>query len=71
MNEKYFLVNGYMPCICTCHKDCLRKDLIHRGYTVFSMERISKKQFDKEVAKMNRKAKQMQREIEVVITSFE
>lgn len=71
MNEKYFLVNGYMPCICTCHKDCLRKDLIHRGYTVFSMERISKKQFDKEVAKMNRKAKQMQREIEVAITSFE
>lgn len=71
MNEKYFLVNGYMPCICTCHKDCLRKDLIHRGYTVYSMERISKKQFDKEVAKMNRKAKQMQREIEVAITSFE
>lgn len=70
MNEKYFLVNGYMPCICTCHKDCLRKDLIHRGYTVFSMERISKKQFDKEVAKMQRKAKQMQKEIEVAITSF-
>lgn len=71
MNEKYFLVNGYMPCICTCHKDCLRKDLIHRGYRVFSMERISKKQFDKEVAKMQRKAKQMQKEIEVAITSFE
>ncbi len=71
MSDKYYLVNGYMPCICTCHKDCLRKDLIHRGYTVFSMERISKKQFDKEVAKMNRKAKQMQREIEVAITSFE
>jgi hypothetical protein len=68
MNEKYYLVNGYMPCICTCHKDCLRKDLIHRGYTVFSMERISKKQFDKEVAKMQRNAKKIHQEIEMQVT---
>ena len=68
MNEKYYLVNGYMPCICTCHKDCLRKDLIHRGYTVFSMERISKKQFDKEVAKMQRNAKKIHQNIEMQVT---
>ena len=68
MNEKYYLVNGYMPCICTCHKDCLRKDLIHRGYTVFSMERISKKQFDKEVAKMQRNAKKIHQDIEMQVT---
>ena len=68
MNEKYYLVNGYMPCICTCHKDCLRKDLIHRGYTVFSMERISKKQFDKEVAKIQRNAKKIHQEIEMQVT---
>ena len=68
MNEKYYLVNGYMPCICTCHKDCLRKDLIYRGYTVFSMERISKKQFDKEVAKMQRNAKKIHQDIEMQVT---
>lgn len=55
MNEKYYLVNGNMPCICSCHKSCLRKDLIHRGYTIYSMERISKKQFDKLTERLMKK----------------
>ena len=55
MNEKkYFLVNGKIPCICTCHKECLRHDLIHRGYNVISMEEISEKTFTKLVATLKK-----------------
>ena len=46
MEEKYFLVNGYYPCMCTCHKSCLRNDLIRKGFTIISMAKISKKKFD-------------------------
>lgn len=70
MSDKYYLVNGYMPCACSCHKECLRQDLIHRGYKIFSMEKISKKQFDKEVAKMQRKASKMKQELEFDLQFF-
>ena len=63
MNDKYYLVNGYMPCICSCHKECLRQHLVSRGYKIFSMERISKKQFDKAVEKMQKKASKIQQDI--------
>ena len=52
MEEKYFLVNGYYPCMCTCHKSCLRNDLIRKGFTIISMEKISKKKFDYYVKKI-------------------
>lgn len=45
MKEKYYLVNKYLPCLCNCHKACLRKDLINRGIFVFSMEEITEKEF--------------------------
>lgn len=57
MQEKYYLVNGYLPCICNCHKACLRKDLINRGYIITSMEEITKKQFDKQIKNLQKSNK--------------
>ena len=52
MKEKYYLVNNYLPCICNCHESCLRKDLINRGYFIFSMKQITEKEFYKYVKKL-------------------
>lgn len=54
MKDKYFLVNNYLPCICNCHEACLRKDLINRGYYIFSMKQISEKEFYKQVEKLTK-----------------
>ena len=63
MNDKYYLVNGYMPCICSCHKECLRRDLISRGYKIFSMKKINKQEFEKAVKKMQKNASKIQQDI--------
>lgn len=47
--EKYFLMNGYLPCLCSCHKECLRQDLIRQGYYVKTLKQVSKKVFDRKV----------------------
>ncbi len=57
MKDKYFLVNNYLPCICNCHEACLRKDLINRGYTIFSMKRITEKEFYIYLEKLQKKYK--------------
>ena len=54
MKYKYFLVNNYLPCICNCHEACLRKDLINRGYYIFSMKQITEKEFYKQVEKLTK-----------------
>lgn len=55
MKEKYYLVNNYLPCLCNCHKSCLRKDLINRGYVVYSMKEITKEEFLKHYEKLSKK----------------
>ncbi|MBQ8871319.1 MAG: hypothetical protein IJ018_01050 [Bacilli bacterium] len=57
MNEKYYLVNNYLPCICNCHKACLRKDLINRGIYVISMKEITEKEFYNHLEKLQKKYK--------------
>lgn len=57
MKEKYYLVNNYLPCICNCHKACLRKDLINRGIYVFSMKEITEKEFYNHLEKLQKKYK--------------
>lgn len=57
MKDKYYLVNNYLPCICNCHEACLRKDLINRGYIIFSMKRISEKEFYIYLEKLQKKYK--------------
>lgn len=52
MEKKYYLVNNYLPCICNCHESCLRKDLISRGYFIFSMKQITENEFYKYVKKL-------------------
>lgn len=44
-------MNGYLPCLCSCHKECLKQDLIRKGYNVISLEQVSKKVFDRKVKK--------------------
>lgn len=57
MKEKYYLVNNYLPCICNCHEACLRKDLINRGYYIFSMKEIKEKEFYNQLEKLQKKYK--------------
>ena len=57
MKEKYYLVNNYLPCICNCHKACLRKDLINRGICVISMKEITEKEFYNHLEKLQKKYK--------------
>ena len=57
MKEKYYLVNNYLPCICNCHKACLRKDLINRGIYVISMKEITEKEFYNNLEKLQKKYK--------------
>lgn len=57
MSEKYYLVNNYLPCICNCHKACLRKDLINRGIYVISMKEITEKEFYIHLEKLQKKYK--------------
>ena len=57
MNEKYYLVNYYLPCFCNCHKACLRKDLINRGIYVISMKEITEKEFYTHLEKLQKKYK--------------
>lgn len=57
MKEKYYLVNNYLPCICNCHKACLRKDLINRGIYVISMKEITEKEFYNHLGKLQKKYK--------------
>ena len=57
MKEKYYLVNNYLPCICNCHKACLRKDLINRGSYVISMKEITEKEFYNHLEKLQKKYK--------------
>lgn len=57
MKEKYYLVNNYLPCICNCHKSCLRKDLINRGIYVISMKEITEKEFYNHLEKLQKKYK--------------
>lgn len=57
MKEKYYLVNNYLPCICNCHEACLRKDLINRGYYIFSMKEITEKEFYNQLEKLQKKYK--------------
>ena len=57
MKEKYYLVNNYLPCICNCHKACLRKDLINRGIYVISMKEITGKEFYNHLEKLQKKYK--------------
>lgn len=45
MKDKFFLINNYLPCICNCHKECLKNDLINRGIFVISMKEITEKEF--------------------------
>ena len=54
MKEKYYLVNNYLPCICNCHKACLRKDLINRGIYVVSMVEITEKAFYAQLEKLQK-----------------
>lgn len=54
MKDKYFLVNNFLPCVCNCHVSCLRKDLINRGYYIFSMKQITEKEFYKQVEKLTK-----------------
>ena len=57
MKEKYYLVNNYLPCICNCHKACLRKDLINRGIYVISIKEITEKEFYNHLEKLQKKYK--------------
>lgn len=59
MKEKYYLVNNYLPCICNCHKACLRKDLINRGIYVISMKEITEKEFYNHLEKLQKKYKNL------------
>lgn len=45
MIDKYYLVNNYLPCICNCNESCLRKDLIERGYIVYSLKQVTEDEF--------------------------
>lgn len=45
MKKKYFLVNKYIPCLCNCHKECLKRDLISRGIIIKSMENITEEEY--------------------------
>lgn len=55
--EKYFILNGYLPCYCSCHKECLRQDLIRKGYTVYSLKEVSKKVFDRRLKEFQKEFK--------------
>lgn len=57
MKEKYFLVNNFLPCICSCHKECLKKDLISRGYIIKSMVEITEKEYYRQLEKLAKKYK--------------
>ena len=51
---KYYLLNKRIPCMASCgHIECLRKDLIHRGYFVKSLEPISEKRYNKLLRTLN------------------
>lgn len=55
MKPKYYLVNGFLPCVCNCHENCLKLDLINRGYVIKSMKEISEKEFEKYYKKLSKK----------------
>lgn len=59
MKDKYFLVNKYLPCICNCHKECLKKDLISQGYTIKSMEKITETEYYYYLSKLLDKKKKV------------
>lgn len=50
---KYFALNKKIPCIASCgHIECLRKDLILKGYNVISLEPISEKRYNQLLKKI-------------------
>ena len=57
MKEKYYLINNYLPCICNCHKECLKQDLISRGILIISMVEITEKEFYFYLKKLQKKYK--------------
>lgn len=44
---KYFLLNSKIPCVCTCHKECLERDLRSRGYEIHTLVQITKERYNR------------------------
>ena len=44
---KYFLLNSKIPCVCTCHKACLERDLRSQGYEIKSLVQITKERYNR------------------------